>query len=177
MKTLETCHGFSVASIHQGVLDGVYNWIHTRSEHMTADIFTKPFAQPALWARLKMLINIYSPSQIAKVEFNPDNSWIEPKENWSLNGRKTNLHDVTKVDHSDLIDTSGGFNQQYRAILEGASTADDDWRKPAKQKPLRRKIETEIRKQKSRSQTKIGATPNVGIQTNDNVPFDPGETK
>ena len=33
MKTLERCHGVSVASIHQGVLDGVYNWIHTRSEH------------------------------------------------------------------------------------------------------------------------------------------------
>ena len=76
MKTLERCHGVSVASSHQGVLDGVYNWIHTRSERMTADIFTKPFAQPVLWARLKMLTNIYSPSQIAKVEFNLENSWI-----------------------------------------------------------------------------------------------------
>ena len=80
---------------------------------MTADIFTKPFAQPALWARYKMLINIYSPSQIANVECNPDNSWIEPKEMWSLNGRKA--HSPGEINHNEHDSTYyyDGFNQQY----------------------------------------------------------------
>ena len=58
VKTLERTYCVSVDSIHQGVPEGVYTWIHTRSEHMTADVFTKPFAQPHVFMRLKMLINI-----------------------------------------------------------------------------------------------------------------------
>ena len=69
MKTLERNHGVSVAWIHKQVQDGVYNFVHTRTEHMTADLFIKPFSNAETWRRLKQLVNVYSPAQREQLDF------------------------------------------------------------------------------------------------------------
>ena len=86
-----------------------------------------------------MSINVYSPSQLANVGFNPDNSWIEEKPLWT---KCPTVAGSSKTIPSPVP----GFNTQYPRILEGASTADDDWRKPAKiKKPKSKKLGSYIR--------------------------------
>ena len=74
MKSLERNHGVSVAWIHEQVLAGVYNYVHTRTEHMSADIFTKPFDNMQTWLRLRKLINIYTSKELSSMNVGVDNS-------------------------------------------------------------------------------------------------------
>ena len=80
MKLLERGHGISVGQLHDYVKNGIINMIHTRSEHMAADIYTKLFVDPMLWNRLRMLINVYSPLEILRFDLNPDNSYLPVKD-------------------------------------------------------------------------------------------------
>ena len=56
MKTLERGFGVDIAWNHDRIESGDYDLIHTRSSHMAADIFTKPFSGPAPWTRLRRCI-------------------------------------------------------------------------------------------------------------------------
>ncbi len=78
MQPLDQIPGINVGWVHAKVADGSYNMIHTRTEHMTADLYTKSFKDFALWGRLKMLANIYSPKQMDANPWvpNPDNRHI-----------------------------------------------------------------------------------------------------
>ena len=60
--------------INERLTTGDYNLIHTRTQHMSADIYTKYFSNPETWQRLLMLINVYTPEQLAAGVFNPINS-------------------------------------------------------------------------------------------------------
>ena len=40
MKPLDRNPGISVGWIHEKIVEGSYNFIHTRTEHMAADIYT-----------------------------------------------------------------------------------------------------------------------------------------
>ena len=64
MKTLERNHGVVLGWMHERVKAGDYNLIHTRSEDMSADLYTKAFTQRPLWTRLRKLVNIYTPEEI-----------------------------------------------------------------------------------------------------------------
>ena len=58
MKTLERNHGVVLGWMHERVKEGNYNLIHTRSEDMSADLFTKAFTQKVIWTKLRKLVNI-----------------------------------------------------------------------------------------------------------------------
>lgn len=79
MKTLERRHDVLIGWIHERVRKGSYNVIHTRTDHMTADICTKPFTDVNLWKRFCMFANVYFLQENHDSNFNPDNSWIEEK--------------------------------------------------------------------------------------------------
>ena len=59
MKTLERQHGVIIAWIHNELLDGRYNVVHTSTDHMTADLFTKTFTDAVLWGRLRKFVNFH----------------------------------------------------------------------------------------------------------------------
>ena len=116
MKLLERGHGISVGNIHEHVRNGDINFIHTRSEHMSADIYTKHFTNPQLWNRLRMLINIYTPQEIATFTLNPDNSYLPVKES------------VIHLSGGKVIKPLGGASEETRGLMtdgdQGQSGAD-----------------------------------------------------
>ena len=126
MKYLERYDGIKIGVIYERVHTGEHNIIHTRSENMTADIYTKPFpnGQSTLWKRLRMLINLYTRDQANAMEFNPhNNEEVVINEHGTYNGAQKIEYDP------DCI------NQQYFHILEGSSTSGSDFRVAAKMKP------------------------------------------
>ena len=113
---------------------------------MGADIYTKYFSDSDVWDRLRMLINLYKPGEIADLIVNPDNQWYDEK--------------YGKPDFQRLFDgkigktfggifgetSDGGFslstkclNKQFFYIMEGLGTADGDFRQPVKVKPQKQK--------------------------------------
>jgi hypothetical protein len=129
MKPLDRNPGISVGWIHEKIVEGSYNFIHTRTEHMSADIYTKSFTDFGLWQRLKMLINIYSPTQMAVDPWEPnpsnDDIFLPAVEGGGPLHCMHSLSDFQKYKCA---------NPQYFVITRGLSTADDDLRKPIKQK-------------------------------------------
>ena len=107
MKTLERGHGVSIAWIHERVTQGDYNVIHTRTDHETADIATKTFTDVRLWCRLRMLVNVYSPEQRKRGDYNPDNSYLPEKPRWTK-GQSTNRG--VKVERPPYKLPPGSFN-------------------------------------------------------------------
>ena len=71
MKTLERGHGVSIGWINSRVNSGDYNLVHTRTQHMSADIYTKGINNPDTWNRLRKLINVYTPLEISSGDLNP----------------------------------------------------------------------------------------------------------
>ena len=71
MKDLERCFGVSLAWGHMRMTSGDYIIVHTRSHDMSADIYTKGFANNALFQRLRMLINIYTEKELEDNVLNP----------------------------------------------------------------------------------------------------------
>ena len=61
MTTLERGHGVQIGWINERLVSGDYNLIHTRTQHMAADIYTKYFSNPETWQRLLLLIHVYTP--------------------------------------------------------------------------------------------------------------------
>ena len=137
MKTLERQRGVIISWIHSEIIDGRYNIIHTRTEHMSADMFTKTFTDVGLWSRLRTLINVYSPEQLANLELNPSNEWLSEKLLWQIGGKAS--IPAPEQTRDEYLKYHSSFNKQYFHIIEGASTADSDWRKPAKLKRPRAK--------------------------------------
>ena len=117
MKTLERGFGVDIAWNHARVESGDYDLIHTRSSHMAADIFTKPFPGPAPWTRLRRLINIYSPQELAE-------GWLSPDQK-----------DYPAKDIEGIDEPVNHLNPHYTYIMSGASTLKTDFRKPIKKKP------------------------------------------
>lgn len=126
MKYLERYDGIKIGVIYERVHTGEHNIIHTRSENMTADIYTKPFPNHQLltWNRLRMLINLYTRQQISEMNSNPpDNEEAFTTDTRFFNGSKY------------IFYNSDNVNGQYYHVLEGSSTAGSDFRVAAKQKP------------------------------------------
>ena len=51
--------------------DSRYNVVHTASEHMAADLYTKGFTDKRTFGNLKRLINVYSTEEIEDGKFSP----------------------------------------------------------------------------------------------------------
>ena len=63
MKELERAFGVYVSWNCARLNSGDYETLYTRSHDMTADISTKGFDDAPLYARLSLLMNLYSPQQ------------------------------------------------------------------------------------------------------------------
>ena len=136
MKTLERGHGVSVGWINERIVSGNYNLIHTRTKHMSADIYTKAFANPETWHRLRKLISIYSPEELASNSFNPIDYGAD---------------DLSGASSAQSSGSPGGWvqeqcvNPQYFEIMNGTSTATSDLRNPIKVKKPKVKAKTRVR--------------------------------
>ena len=93
METLERIFGTKIGRMHEQVmgpkLDGsgtYYNLIHTGSKHMSADIYTKGFMDSRTFGNLRQLINVFTPEQLVKGDFNPLHVEELPEEcsDWKL---------------------------------------------------------------------------------------------
>ena len=82
MKFLERGHGVSIGWIHHRIDGGWYNMIHTRTEHMAADVYTKAFVDPNKWDRLRKLINVFTPRERELGELCPDNTGLPERISW-----------------------------------------------------------------------------------------------
>lgn len=109
MKTLERGFGVSIGWINEKINSGMYNLIHTRTDDMSADIYTKCIQDHNTWRHLKRIINVYSPQEVDEGSFDPD-----------IAGGDT-------AASSDL-------NPHYWRIMSGSSN-DTDQRKAVKTKP------------------------------------------
>ena len=64
MKTLERIFGVEIGWIFERLEEHSYDLIHTRTDYMTADIYTKEFECKWLWARLRRLICVFTKTEI-----------------------------------------------------------------------------------------------------------------
>ena len=120
MKTLERNFGVTIGWNHDRVKSGDYILIHTRSSHMSADIYTKGFRAPDVYKRLKRLINIYTPEEILNFWFSPVVSSYPPAE-----------CEGVVIDPTHL-------NPHYTYIMSGESDLNTDFRKPVRVKPQKK---------------------------------------
>ncbi len=117
MKTLERGFGVSIAWCYERLNSGDYTIVHTRTSHMAADIYTKPFEDVSVWTRLRRLINVYSPKEIADGLLSPDPSSYPER------------------DTVGVVINPADVNPHYTYILSGESELNTNYRKPAKLKP------------------------------------------
>jgi hypothetical protein len=118
MKTLERNFGTKLAWMHEQVMgpkadgrDSRYCIVHTASQDMAADIYTKPFTDKRTFSNLKRLISVFTPKQIEEFDvcpaYDPDDIPQGAKD-W------VNLH--------------------YLFVNEGTDTSVTDMRRPIKLK-------------------------------------------
>ncbi len=117
MKTLERGHGVQLSWNHGRFSSDDYILIHTRTSHMTADIYTKGFNDANTWRRLRRLINVYTKEELSKGWLSPDPDSYAAKD---IEGIEVDIKDV---------------NPHYTYIMSGESELNTDFRKPAKIKP------------------------------------------
>ena len=150
MKFLERGHGISIGWIHDRIEQGWYNMIHTRTEHMTADIYTKAFNEPRKWDRLRLLVNVFTPDELSSGNLCPANSDLPERISWEtalscFRRGERYLPDGFTTLADGGYSPSDSMNPQYFAILEGLSTAEDDFRKAAKVKKPKAKAKTKAK--------------------------------
>lgn len=108
MKDLGRAFGISLAWGYQTICSGNYIMLHTRAHDMMADIYTKGFQNKALFARLRMLINICSVTEF--------------EEHFQLERQHLNPTPLNN-DASDMLpcDIPDNLNTQYDIILMRAT--------------------------------------------------------
>ena len=123
MKELERAFGCYVSWNCARLASGDYAISYTRSHDMAADIYTKGFNDNALFNRLLLLTNLYSPDQ------------------WRQNVLRPTpiLGDKTLAVGSEDFDIKL-FNSQWPLLVGSASTKQEDNRKPIKKKAKPKKM-------------------------------------
>ena len=130
-KKNERGHGVQLAWNHERFSSDDYVSIHTRTSHMTADIYTKGFNDANTWRRLRRLINIYTPEELS-------NGWLSPETHSYL------AKDVEGVE-VDIKDV----NPHYTYIMSGESELNTDFRN--RQNPSRKRRQKPSPKPKERA--------------------------
>ena len=138
MKTLERGFGVNIGWNHDRVESGDYVLVHTRSTCMSADIYTKGFSNPVAWTRLRRLINIYTPAEVANGCFNPEADMYAPK-------------DIEGIE----VDPTHA-NPTYTYILAGDSILNKDPRKAVKKKTPKAKAKAKAKYAKGTTDSRVG---------------------
>ena len=121
MKELERAFGVYVSWNSARLSSGDYEIVYTRSHDMSAGIYTKGFDDAALFQRLLLLTNLYSPEQW-------ESGLIRPA---------PLLGDKSPAEGSPLFDPSL-INSQWSIYLMGVAQEQDN-RKAIKKKPPKKK--------------------------------------
>ena len=111
---------------------------------MTADIFTKPFTDPVTWARLRRLVNVYTPDEMKNLVLNPDYLDVAETDDEKNNNER---HE-------------GNSNQAYHRVMSGPSTLTTDNRKAVKVKASKRTKQLDQIK-KAKANANIGGTSDL----------------
>ena len=107
MKTLERGHGVSVGWIHEKIETREYNLIHTSTDVMAADIYTKAISKPIKLDILRKQVSVFTQEEQSTGRY---------------------LCGV------DTISPSMTLNLTYSKIVSGLSSSSSDLRKPVKQR-------------------------------------------
>ena len=122
MKELERAFGVYVSWNCARLNSGDYATLYTRSHDMTADISTKGFDDAALYARLWLLMNLYSPQQ-----------WID-----NVLRPLPLLADKSSALEDPDFDKNA-LNSQWVIFSMSKSTKVEDKKKAIKKKPVKQK--------------------------------------